>query len=82
VTVRTAPPLPRPMVEALPGLAGAEFADGAWTLLTPAPARLLAELARRAAEAGAELLDVELRRPSLEDVLLELTGRGRAGGAV
>jgi ABC-2 type transport system ATP-binding protein len=79
VTVRTAPPLPEMLVESLPGLAGALYEDGVWILQTPTPAPLLAELVRRADEAGAELLDVAFRRPSLEDVLIELTGRPRTG---
>jgi ABC-2 type transport system ATP-binding protein len=79
VVVRTAPPLPQALVGSLAGLAGAVHEDGAWTLQTATPARLLADLVRRADEAGAELLDVELRRPSLEDVLIELTSRGPGG---
>jgi ABC-2 type transport system ATP-binding protein len=74
VMVRTAPPLPRALVDSLPGVMGAACEDDVWTLRTSAPARLLAELVRRADEAGSELVDVELRRPSLEDVLIELTG--------
>jgi hypothetical protein len=37
------------------------------------------QLAMPAFKAGAELLDVAFRRPSLEDVLIELTGRPRTG---
>ena len=36
--------------------------------------RALAEVLRRLEEAGVELLDVGLRRPTLDDVFLELTG--------
>jgi ABC-2 type transport system ATP-binding protein len=75
VTVRTAPPLPRALLDTLPGLAGAVWEDGAWILQTAAPAGLIAGVVRCADQAGAELLDVAFRRPSLEDVLLELTGR-------
>ena len=74
VLVRTAPALPQSLVGGLPGLTGAACEEGAWILQTLAPAGVLADLVRRADEAGAELLDIELRRPSLEDVLLELTG--------
>lgn len=75
VLVRTAPPLARIMVDSLPGVLAAAACDGAWILETPAPNRLLADLARRADESGAALLDVQVRRPSLEDVFIELTGR-------
>jgi len=42
-------------------------------LRTEEPTRVLAELTARAVERGEELLDLEVRRPSLEDVYLELT---------
>ena len=74
VTLRTSPPLPDGAVHSLPNVAGAVYHERGWIVDTPAPNRLLADLLRRADEAGAELLDVELRRPSLEDVFLELTG--------
>ncbi len=50
-------------------------AGRAWILETRAPNRVLADLVRRADEEGAELVDFELRRPTLEDVFIELTGR-------
>ncbi|SPE37716.1 Nod factor export ATP-binding protein I [Candidatus Sulfopaludibacter sp. SbA3] len=80
VIVRTAPPLPRALVDSLPHLLGAVYRDGGWVLDTPAPNRLLAGLVRRADEAGAELLDIQLRRPSLEDVFIELTGHSCSAG--
>jgi ABC-2 type transport system ATP-binding protein len=80
VIVRTAPPLASATVGSLPGVVGAVYGDCGWILDTPAPNRLLADLVRRADEAGAELLDVELRRPSLEDVFIELTGHPWSGG--
>jgi ABC-2 type transport system ATP-binding protein len=80
VIVRTSPPLTRALVDSLPNLRGAVYRDGGWVLDTPAPNLLLADLVRRADEAQAELLDVQLRRPSLEDVFIELTGRPWPGG--
>ena len=74
VIVRTAPRLTSTLVDSLPHVLGAVCSDGGWILDTAAPNRLLAELVRRADEVGAELLDVQLRRPSLEDVFIELTG--------
>jgi len=79
VIVRTAPPLTRTLVDALPDVMGAAFGERGWTLDTRAPNRVLAEVVRRADEVGAELIDVELRRPSLEDVFVELTGRPWSG---
>ncbi|HWC99340.1 MAG TPA: ABC transporter ATP-binding protein [Candidatus Sulfopaludibacter sp.] len=74
VTVRTAPPLESRVVDSLPALSSAAYRDGGWTLETSAPSRLLPELVRCTGEAGVELLDIQVRRPSLEDVFLELTG--------
>ena len=79
VIVRTAPLLTTALVDALPHVLRAVCVDCGWVLDTPAPNRLLAELVRRADEAGAELLDVQLRRPSLEDVFIELTGHSWSG---
>ncbi len=74
VIVRTAPPLSSATVKALDGVLGAVYSGGGWVLETRAPNRVLADLVRRADEAGAELLEVQLRCPSLEDVFFELTG--------
>ena len=78
--VRTAPPLAKTVVDSLPDVMGAVYGARGWTLDTRAPNRLLADLVRRADEVGAELLDVEFHRPSLEDVFIELTGRPWSGG--
>ena len=79
VIVRTAQSLASTVVDSLPDVVGAVCGNRGWILDTPAPNRLLVDLVRRADEAGAELLDVELRRPSLEDVFIELTGHPWAG---
>jgi len=81
VIVRTTPPLASTVVDALPGVIGAAYGAGGWILDTRAPNRLLADLVRRADEAGAELLDVQFHQPSLEDVFIELTGRPWSGGS-
>ena len=78
--VRTAPPLAGTVVDGLPEVVGAVYGDRGWILETRAPNRVLPDLVRRVDEAGAELLDVELHRPSLADVFLELTGRPWSGG--
>jgi ABC-2 type transport system ATP-binding protein len=59
-----------------PGLAdGAEVAEGGGVSLpTASPTRTLAELCGWAAAQGFELADLEVRRPSLEEVYLSLTG--------
>ena len=39
------------------------------------PARALVELVKWVDQQGLELVDVQLKRPSLEDVFIELTGK-------
>jgi ABC-2 type transport system ATP-binding protein len=78
--VRTAPSLANSVVESLPGVMQASLDERGWILDTRAPNRVLAELARHIDEAGARLLEVELRGPSLEDVFIELTGRPWSAG--
>jgi ABC-2 type transport system ATP-binding protein len=48
--------------------------DGTVTLSTPAPLPMLRVLADWAERAGHDLPDLEVRRPSLEDAYLQLTG--------
>lgn len=51
-------------------------ADGRVEVVTTAPAATLASLTGWAQEAGCALTDLEVRRPSLEDVYLALTAEG------
>jgi len=44
-------------------------------VITAKPARTLVDLVRWIDQLGVELADVQLRRPSLEDVFIELTGK-------
>jgi ABC-2 type transport system ATP-binding protein len=78
--VRTSPCLASTVVQALPGVTQAALGERGWILETRAPNRVLAELVQRVDEAGARLLEVELRGPSLEDVFIELTGRPWSAG--
>ena len=80
LTVRTAPRLDGDVVSALPGVTQAVHSESGWILETRTPNRVLAELARGIDEAGARLLDIELREPSLEDVFIEITGRSWRDG--
>jgi ABC-2 type transport system ATP-binding protein len=45
------------------------------TVLAVRPAKSLVAAVKGLDQAGIELVDVELKRPSLEDVFMELTGR-------
>ena len=55
--------------------------NGAWAVRSEAPTELLHRLTGWALERGIELEALEVRRPSLEDVYLELTGANREGEA-
>ncbi len=73
--------LPNGAVATLPPLAAAAVdgdpANGTVRLRSDAPIELLSELTSWAIDRGVELTDLEVRRPSLEDAYLELTGGER-----
>src|SRR5438034_9416844 len=68
------PPLARAALEGSP-------ANGSVRLRSDRPVALLSELTAWALEGGVELAGLEVHRPTLEDVYLELTGErcGTAG---
>jgi ABC-2 type transport system ATP-binding protein len=55
-------------------VAGLEAGDGTFQVDTDSPTKVLYELTGWAVQRGIELDHLEMRRPSLEDVYLELTG--------
>ncbi|KZM69125.1 IclR family transcriptional regulator [Nocardia terpenica] len=63
------------VVTALRGLEGVTVAESADRVALPAPdgAATLGEVLRRVTDAGIDLIDIALRRPSLDEVFLELT---------
>jgi hypothetical protein len=65
------PPVEVALAE-LPGGAAFEHAGGRVRVRTETPTRLLAELCGWAAQRGIELEGLELTRPTLEDIYLEL----------
>jgi ABC-2 type transport system ATP-binding protein len=74
---------PQPLAQALEGLgSGRPAVDaraGRVVLAVNNGPEVLAELARRLTASGLRVADLALRRPSLEDVFLTLTGRPSAG---
>lgn len=80
VEVRCAAPLPPPPAGELPRWPDADAASVSAdrrtvTISTQKPARTLVELVRWIDQLGIEVDDVILKRPSLEDVFIELTGK-------
>ena len=69
------------VVEAISGLGDGEptldHDSGEVSLPVPSDPLLLAEALRRATEAGVTIADVQLTRPTLDEVFLTLTGRER-----
>jgi ABC-2 type transport system ATP-binding protein len=74
IIVRTANPPDHTALDLLPGIISATMTDGGVTLQTRDTGPALIELVRYLEATGNELLDLQVKKPSLEDVFLELTG--------
>ena len=77
IEARTLPPLDEVEIRSLPAVAGCSLSGGAWRIETSAVNRTLVALAAMVEAKGAELQDVQIHRPTLDDVFAELTGDGR-----
>jgi ABC-2 type transport system ATP-binding protein len=71
--VRAARPLDHAALARLPGVLAVIETAGAVSLQTPETAPAIIELVNYLARTGNELLDLQVKRPSLEDVFIELT---------
>jgi ABC-2 type transport system ATP-binding protein len=79
--VRTTRPLDPVRLAALPGIIAAEPGDdGSAVLRITETGPVIIEIVRYLAASGNELADLQVRKPSLEDVFIELTG-GEGEGA-
>ena len=58
----------------LPGVASADHNDGTYILKVTQPADAISELVRYLDSTGNRLADIEVSRPTLEDLFLKLTG--------
>ncbi len=77
VEVTTAEPMPEELPETWKDEVATAFSDGRRQLAASAarPARVVVELVKWLEGAGVEIVDLHIRRPTLEDVFLELTGK-------
>jgi ABC-2 type transport system ATP-binding protein len=77
VEVATLQPMPEQVPAFLQESSDASFSAGRRKLAAQAahPARLVVELVKWLEAAGVEIEDLHIRRPTLEDVFLELTGK-------
>lgn len=78
VRVRTAVPLDSDAIRLLPGVIRTEAREPWTSLYVEDPARAVSELVRQLDRTGNRLLDLQVRRPTLEDLFLKMTG-GRPG---
>ena len=74
IVVRTGRQPDRTALEALPGIISATAADGAFTLQTLDSGSVIIELVNHLAATNNELVDLQVKKPSIEDVFIELTG--------
>jgi ABC-2 type transport system ATP-binding protein len=77
IEIRVSPGVPDHVTPALGEADHLQVAPDRQTLIVSAhhPARALVELVKWVDQQGLELVDVQLKRPSLEDVFIELTGK-------
>ena len=75
VAVKTGRPFDRAQAAALPGVVSSEPQENGWLLGTTEVSRTIAALVRQLEADANPLLDLQILRPSLEDVFIELTGR-------
>jgi ABC-2 type transport system ATP-binding protein len=74
VRVKTAQPIEPGKLKLLPAVVSAEQQDGQWQLGTTNAGQTAIGLLKMLESESNELLDLQIRRPTLEDVFLELTG--------
>jgi len=74
ILLRAAKSIDQVTLKSLPAVVAAEFAGDAWQLSTTNVSQSLFALIKRLDADANELLDLQIHRPSLEDVFIELTG--------
>lgn len=75
VEVRASKPLPLERIRRMDGVTGAEERDGLYSLDAQIVPKAVVALVHLLEEEHAELLDLHIARPSLEDVFVQMTGR-------
>ena len=80
VDLSTDPELDAEALEALPGVTGVTASAGRPRLAVSDVGRAVEALVALCSAAGAEILSLETHRPTLEDVFLDLTGKGLRDG--
>lgn len=73
LTFRTRRPLATAVVGALAAVADSQPLAGSWRVTTAEPNRTISSLVQTLEAGGNEMIDLQIQRPSLDDVFLELT---------
>ncbi len=75
ISFRLSPALAEEKLESLPGVVKAGVEDGTYRVITTAPHETLMEIMALCRREGVEAREVNMKRATLEDVFLKLTGR-------
>jgi len=71
-------PVPKAWIEALPGVGEITGSDVEYRFLTASASEAVAGLAEKLVRERVEIVELQVRRSSLEDVFLKLTARGKS----
>ena len=82
LSFQTTRPLDASQMASLPGVVGQQPHSHGWNLTTTEVNRTISGLVQLLEATGNEMLDLQIHRPSLEDVFLQLTGKPWAESAV
>lgn len=75
LSFKTSRPLDAPRVAGLPAIVSHQATTQGWQVTTTEVNRTISGLVQTLEAGGNEMLDLQIHRPSLEDVFLELTGQ-------
>jgi len=75
ITFRLTPPVGEEVVRGLHGVVGVEADDGQYKITTSVPQETLIGIVAMAHEQGVRADDINMKRATLEDVFLKITGR-------
>ena len=75
ITFRLEPPVDEAVVKGLHGVVSVHADDGDYRLTTPVPQETLIGIVAMAHEQGVKADDINMKRATLEDVFLKITGR-------
>jgi ABC-2 type transport system ATP-binding protein len=75
ITFRLSPPVGEEIIRGLHGVVGVDIDDRGYRITTPVPQETLIGIVAMAHEQGVRADDINMKRATLEDVFLKITGR-------